>query len=99
ETIEEKSIDNFSKYTYNSLTILEDKKILELRKTIFNFKKDLEKIEEIERNLKEDLSTIRNNLFELELIELKLLCDDFNWLQKKKNNQILSDDDLKKLYF
>lgn len=42
EIYDKKSTDNLTKYSYNSLTILEDEKIRELRKKIFLLEENLE---------------------------------------------------------
>lgn len=99
ETSKEKSIDNVINHTYSALTILEDKKINKIRKVIFNLKSQLKLAKEEENKLNEELSIIKDNLFELELIELKLLNDDFNRLKRSKIDEWRSDSELRTLSY
>ncbi|WP_338973508.1 hypothetical protein [Spiroplasma endosymbiont of Tricholauxania praeusta] len=72
-----------NKYKYNCLTIIEDQKISKLREEIFNFTKQLEDVKRTNDDLNKKLTIIRENLFELEIIQLKPLLDDLKRKERK----------------
>ncbi|BDT03249.1 hypothetical protein SHM_08950 [Spiroplasma ixodetis] len=65
------------------LTIIEDQKISKLREEIFNFTKQLEDVKRTNDDLNKKLTIIRENLFELEIIQLKPLLDDLKRKERK----------------
>ncbi|WP_339043057.1 hypothetical protein [Spiroplasma endosymbiont of Apeira syringaria] len=72
-----------NKYKYNCLTIIEDQKISKLREEIFNFTKQLEDVKRTNDDLNKKLTIIRENIFELEIIQLKPLLDDLKRKERK----------------
>ncbi|WP_339038711.1 hypothetical protein [Spiroplasma endosymbiont of Andrena trimmerana] len=72
-----------NKYKYNCLTIIEDQKISKLREEIFNFTKQLEDVKRTNDDLNKKLTIVRENLFELEIIQLKPLLDDLKRKERK----------------
>ncbi|WP_342276301.1 hypothetical protein [Spiroplasma endosymbiont of Nebria brevicollis] len=87
ETTEVKITDNFTK-SYNTLTILEDKKILSTRKEIFNLEKQLKIQKEEYDNLNSNWIQIVNNLSENEYYELNFLNNKLEKMISSKTDHL-----------
>lgn len=85
------------KYTYKAITILEDEKITEIRKKIFNLEKKLENVKEKNKNLTQNL---QKNNDDLKLKEKEIYGKEqlINIETEIKNKQNSSVSELQKLY-
>ncbi|BET39621.1 hypothetical protein [Spiroplasma ixodetis] len=97
DVIEEKNFNNFTK-SYNALTILEDIKILNTRKEIFNLETQLKIQKEEYDNLKSNSIQIANNLLENEYYDLNFLSNKLKIMISNKTNKWRSDVELRELY-
>jgi len=97
DVIEEKTVNNFTKL-YNAVTILEDKKILNTRKEIFELEKQLKIKKEEYDNLKSNWIQIANNLLENEYYDLNFLSNKLKIMISNKTNIWRSDVELRELY-
>ncbi|WP_425380857.1 hypothetical protein [Spiroplasma endosymbiont of Polydrusus pterygomalis] len=97
DVIDKKIVNNFIK-SYNAVTILEDKKISNIRKKIFDLEKQLKTHKEEYDNLNSNWIEIVNNLTENEYYELNFLSNKLKIMISSKTNKWRSNSELRELY-
>lgn len=97
DIIEKKTVNDFTK-SYNSVTIIQDKKILNTIKEIFDLEEQLKMQNEEYDNLNANWNQIVANLFENEYYELNDLNNELKIMLSSKTNEWRSDGELKQLF-